>query len=433
MKQVPESEELRYNPASRTLVREGVTPVINAFDKRSLTEAIRLRGVHGGTITAVTMGPPQARDALVECLGRGVDRCVHICDPAFAGSDTLATARTLAAALRHRAFDLLMLGKWSTDSETGQVGPELAEMLDLPQVVGTTAIEVAGDALLVARETDLGFERLECPLPALLTCAEHLIKPTKTKPEVISEGQRRISADSALIETLTAADLGLPPEQTGLSGSATWVTALRPVEINRDTVLLSGDALSSAKSVLRELETRRVGVKLSDSSRPPSPPRLSGNGKAIWAVAECLPGPDGSPSLRRVSLELSSEATRIAKSIDGRAVCVLIGHNLAPLAAEMASYGTTSVLMADDARLAAFTAETYAWVLARAIQEHQPWAVLFPATSFGQDLAPRVAAKLGLGLTSDCLGLEIGHEGELLQIKPAFGGQVVAPISSRTL
>src|SRR5215204_531370 len=100
IKQVPESEELRYDPATRTLVREGVTSVINPFDKRALTEAVRLRSLYGGTITAITMGPHQARAALVECLGRGLDRCVHISDRALAGSDTLVTACVLAAAIR---------------------------------------------------------------------------------------------------------------------------------------------------------------------------------------------------------------------------------------------------------------------------------------------------------------------------------------------
>src|SRR5215212_619154 len=121
IKQVPESEELRYDPATCTLVREGVMSVINPFDKRSLTEAARLRSLYGGTITAISMGPPQARDALIECLGRGVDRALHICDPHLAGSDTLATARTLAAALRRLSFDLLLFGQEATDSETGQV------------------------------------------------------------------------------------------------------------------------------------------------------------------------------------------------------------------------------------------------------------------------------------------------------------------------
>src|SRR2546422_259185 len=124
IKQVPESEELRYDPSTRTLVREGVASGINAYDKRSLTEAMRLKSLYGGSVTAITMGPPQAREALVECLGRGVDRAIHVSDRALAGSDTLATARTLAAALRRLSFDLLLLGKSTTDSDTGQVGPE---------------------------------------------------------------------------------------------------------------------------------------------------------------------------------------------------------------------------------------------------------------------------------------------------------------------
>src|SRR5438552_2599998 len=184
IKQVPESEELRYDPATRTLVREGVESVINAFDKRALTEAVWLRSQYGGSITAITMGPPHAREALVECLGRGVDRAIHISDRVFAGSDTLATARTLAAVLRRLSFDLVLAGKATTDSETGQVGPELAELLDLPQVTGATAIVMVGGKLRVSRETDIGFEEVECPLPALLTAAERLIKPVKTTPEL---------------------------------------------------------------------------------------------------------------------------------------------------------------------------------------------------------------------------------------------------------
>jgi electron transfer flavoprotein alpha subunit len=439
IKQVPESEELRYDPATRTLVREGVTSVINPFDKRALTEAIRLRSLHGGSIVALTMGPAQARDALVECLGRGVDRCIHITDRVFAGSDTLATAQTLAAAVRRLQFDLLLLGKNSTDSETGQVGPELAELLGIPQVTGATAIEMLDSTtLLVTRETDLGFERLECPLPALLTAAEHLIKPTKTKPPVIEEGQRRIAQDASLIETWTAHDLGITPQEAGLSGSPTRVVELRPVEVERDRLLLSGDAESSVDSLLAALSERGLGL-------PDGPPRLqlplppiASNDpdprRSVWAVAEWLHAQDGGfPRLRPVSLELASAAARLASEVGGEAVAVLLGNDVESLAGELASYGPSTILLADDPALASYTTETYAWVLSEAIKERRPWAVLLPATSFGSDLAPRIAARLGLGLTADCLGLEMSSEGYILHLKPAFGGQVVAPIASRTL
>ena len=447
IKQVPETDELRYDPVARTLVREGVTTVINAYDKRALTEALRLRDLYGGSVTAITMGPRQARAALVECLGRGVDRAVHLTDRAFAGADTLATARTLAAALKRLRFDLLLPGNFSTDSETGQVGPELAELLDLPQVTGATAIELAGGKLIVTRETDSGFETVECPLPALLTAAEHLIKPAKTKPPVIAEGERRIAEDPTLIETWSAYDLGLEAADVGLSGSPTWVAELRPVMLARERIMLEGDPFSTANSLLLQLDARglRAGSPLRDTRiELPQKTDMTDPGRMVWAVAELLHTVAGripasaytndEPVLRPVSLELAGEAARLALLVGGGAGAVVMGGRVNDsVIADLGRHGAGHVLVADDARLQLFTAETYAWVLARAIEEYTPWAVLLPATSFGRDVASRVAARLGLGLTGDCTGFEVDGEGRLLGLKPAFGGQVIAPILSRTL
>ncbi len=188
------------------------------------------------------------------------------------------------------------------------------------------------------------------------------------------------------------------------------------------------------KSLLAELERRKVGtVKNRHAVQLPAPLSIPDPNRAVWVVAEALPSPDGRPRLRRVSLELAGEAARIASLVGGEAVSLLMGSGVAPLVDELACYGTPRVYLADDERLEPYNVETYASILSRAIEQHKPWAVLLPATSFGQDLAPRVAARLGLGLTADCLGLEIDREGRLLQLKPAFGGQVVAPILSRTL
>ena len=130
IKQVPVVSALQFDPVSKTLKREGVRSETSSFDVRALLKAIELRAAHGGEVVVVTMGPPQAREALVECLALGADRALHLCDRAFAGADTLATARALAAALRGEAFDLILCGRNSVDAETGQVGPELAELLD---------------------------------------------------------------------------------------------------------------------------------------------------------------------------------------------------------------------------------------------------------------------------------------------------------------
>ena len=134
IKQVPTTGDVWLDPNTKTLVRTGLSQVVSALDRRAMAEAVRLKHKHGAHITAVTMGPDQARKALVECLAAGADEAVHLCDAELAGSDTLVTARALAAVLRSRPFDLVLAGQYSTDSGTGHVGPQVAELLRIPQV-----------------------------------------------------------------------------------------------------------------------------------------------------------------------------------------------------------------------------------------------------------------------------------------------------------
>ena len=165
VKQVPEVSELGFDPQTRRLKREGVPLQINPFDRRAVLEATRLRQEIGGTITVVSMGPPQTADALRECLSLGVDRAVHLSDRAFAGADTLATSRALARAIERIGFDLVLGGRFTIDSETGQVGPEVAALLDVPLVSGVrrltlTEHEASGNGRWTARaecERDDGF------------------------------------------------------------------------------------------------------------------------------------------------------------------------------------------------------------------------------------------------------------------------------------
>ena len=142
VKWVPALGSLRFDPDTRRLVREGVPGEVSSFDLRALGAAVALRTAHGGEVVALSMGPPGAREGLVECLALGADRALHLLDPRLAGSDTLATARALAAVLTREAPDLVLFGRASTDAETGQVGPEVAEMLDRPQVTGARRLEL---------------------------------------------------------------------------------------------------------------------------------------------------------------------------------------------------------------------------------------------------------------------------------------------------
>ena len=180
VKQVPEVSELGFDPATRRLKRDGVPLQINPFDRRAVLEATRLKQELGGSVTVLSMGPPQTADALRECVSLGIDRAVHLCDRAFAGADTLATARALARAIERIGFDLVLAGRFTIDSETGQVGPEVAALLDVPLVGGVrrltlTADEAGSSARWVGRaecERDDGFVDVECATPLLITCTD---------------------------------------------------------------------------------------------------------------------------------------------------------------------------------------------------------------------------------------------------------------------
>ena len=142
IKQVPVVSMLKFDNETKRLVRDGVPVEVNYFDVLAMSAAAGLKEAVAAEVVVFTMGPPQARDALVQCLAMGADRAVHLMDQAFAGSDTLATARALSLALRQEHFDLIVCGLNSVDAETGQVGPEIAELLDLPQVTAVTRLVI---------------------------------------------------------------------------------------------------------------------------------------------------------------------------------------------------------------------------------------------------------------------------------------------------
>ncbi len=429
IKQVPLVSALQFDATTRTLKREGVPQEVSAFDIRAVVKAVELKRAHGGEVVVFTMGPPQARAALIECLALGADRALHLCDRAFAGADTLATARAVALALGRESFDLILCGRQSVDAETGQVGPELAELLDLPQITGarTLAVDLRARAVTAERETDAGFETITAPLPVLVTAAEDLA------PERFpSKAEREAAAAKSCIE-VHAADLTADVSQFGFSGSPTQVAGLHPVETTRLARVIEGDTIDAAAAQLSRILVEEHGVfgrwkvreQRSIAELSPSPQR-SGS-REVWVLAETLGG-----SVRPVVLELLGKATALARVLRGRVSAVLLGNAGREPLATLAAHGADRVLLADDPGLARFSTEVHAAVLVEAIRSLRPGIILLPATSMGRDLAPRVAARLHLGLTGDCIDIGIDAQGRLLQYKPAFGGSVVAPIVSRT-
>ncbi|MCZ6608272.1 MAG: FAD-binding protein [Alphaproteobacteria bacterium] len=424
IKQVPLIEDVNFDFESKTIKRDGPN-VISAFDLRAIALAVDLKGRLGGGTTVITMGPPQAREALLGALAMGIDRGVHIEDRGCAGADTLATARALARWLEPNGFDLIVLGKYTLDAETGQVGPEVAELLGIAQITGVRKLAIAGETLRAERESDEGFDLVECRMPALLTCAERLIAPIKVTPEV------REDADAKPVEVVRLADLGGDAGDYGIAGSPTWVEGVNIVEQSHGPGrrIDGRDPASAADETVRALKE----LGLLDGEAPQPPPvsavqRQPKPGKDVWIACET----DSRGDLTGVSLELATRGGEIADDIGGALGAILIGADMARHAPTLADYGVDQVFVLDIPASAACSADTVADACAGLVAERRPWGLFLPATATGRDWGPRLAARLGLGLTGDAIGLEVDDDRRLIALKPAFGGNLVASIYSRT-
>jgi electron transfer flavoprotein beta subunit len=222
VKQVPETTDVKINPETNTLMREGVTSIINPFDMYAIEEALRLKAKTGGTVTIVSMGPPQAENAIREAIAMGADEGILLSDRAFAGSDTWATSYTIAMAIRKIGdASVILCGKQASDGDTAQVGPGIAVHLDLPQITYVRKIEAIDDKKIVAeRLLEDGYEVIEAPLPCVLTVVKEINEPR------LPSLKGKMSAKKAVIPTWKAADLNCDPKGIGLDGSPTKVVKI---------------------------------------------------------------------------------------------------------------------------------------------------------------------------------------------------------------
>lgn len=424
VKQIPLVEDANFDPVSKTIKRDGVN-VMSAYDLRAIAQAVDLKKRAGAETTVITMGPPQAREVLVDALGMGMDHAVHLEDRAFAGSDTLATARALALWLAPHNFDLILLGKYSLDAETGQVGPEIAELLGIAQITGVRKLRIEGQSIFAERESDEGIEEVECRMPSLLTCAERLINPIKIDPKT------REAAMSKPIKSVRAGDLTDEAAQFGFAGSPTSVQAVRAQESPKVECKMidAADPERAAEVVIAELEhigalAPRVRKQraIGDAIRRPV------HGKDVWLVVETnLAG-----AVTLGSLELLSAGDVLATRLGGALVAVSFPDAVTQHGGLLASYGADHIIVVDHPALENYSPDTAAEAMARLIRERTPWALLLCASERGRDWGPRLAARLRLGLTGDAIGLELDGDGRMVALKPAFGGNIVAPILSKT-
>jgi electron transfer flavoprotein beta subunit len=236
MKQVPDAKDVRLDPVTNTLAREGVQSIMNPYDQHALEEAVRLKEAHGGEVVAITMGPPQAEEMLRLAISCGADSAVLVSDRAFAGADTWATAYTLEHALKKIGdFDLILCGKQAIDGDTAQVGPGLATRFGIPYLTCVQKIrESSASGLVAERMMDDGYDLVALEYPALLTVVKDINEPR------VPSIKGKMKAKKAEILRLSAADIEADPACIGLPGSPTKVVNVFPPPARSDRSVLQG-------------------------------------------------------------------------------------------------------------------------------------------------------------------------------------------------
>jgi electron transfer flavoprotein alpha subunit len=411
VKQVPRFDEMSLGSDGR-IQRTGVELEMNPYCRRAVAKGVELAFALGGKCTVFTLGPPPAEDVLREAVAWGADDAVLITDRVFAGSDTLATALTLAAALEVTGpWDLVLVGRNSVDADTGQVGPELAELLDLPFLSGVRELSIDDRVVHASCERDNGFMRATTRLPALLACAERLCEPAKVPAD------QRARVDPSQIRVLSADDLGAGP--WGAAASPTSVGRVTVMESRRERRCAAGPVEMQVAAAVEVMRARGVlGTDtVSTPLRAERVPAARGRGERIVvAVLE--------PARARTARELLGAAAQLAASTDGHVVAITTE---APDARLLGAQGADEIVRLRDAA----TEEDAAAAFAAWCETAHPWAALAPSTVWGREVASRAAARLRAGLTGDAISVAI-EDGRLVGWKPAFGGHIVAAITSES-
>ncbi len=248
IKQVPDTAEVRINPETNTLIRDEVPSIINPYDLHAIEAGLQIKEKVGGSVTVITMGPPQAEAALRDAISMGVDDAVLCTDRAFAGSDTWATAYTLAKTIEYLGADIIICGKQAIDGDTAQVGPEIAEFLDVPHIAYIRKIdEIKDDRIIVQRLMDDGYDVIESSLPVLFTVIKELNVPRM--PSL----KGKMAAKKADIKKMAASDIKASEDSIGLKGSPTQVKNIFAPGRKKDRKVLEGTTEGKVDALVKEL------------------------------------------------------------------------------------------------------------------------------------------------------------------------------------
>jgi len=424
IKQVPDTTDMRIDPVTNNLIREGVPSVVNPACLYATEEALRIRESLGGRVTAVSMGPPQAERALRDVVAMGVDNAVLVTDRLMAGADTLATSYTLWKAIQRIAaeegpFDLLLFGRQAIDGETGQVPPGVAWRFQIPVVTYAIKLEkVDPEAgfLEARRRVDDGVELVSARMPAAVAVTEECNKPRVATVDGLLRGRH------AKIQWWDGNAIGVDQNLIGLRGSPTFVKKVfvPPPRGKGQLYTMDGQNPKEAarwavermleRGVFREMspETRElVSAQQPEAAQlPGSHARLPGLPQReygdVWVYVEHRNGVQAS-----VSWEIMSGAARVAEQYGTKLAAVVLGESIRELVSESFAYGAEKVYAVSHAALEHYRSWPYAVALAELVKKYRPGALLFGATPNGRDLAGTVATIAETGLMADCISFGI--------------------------
>ena len=255
IKQVPDTAEVKLDPKTNTLIRDGVPSIINPDDKAGIEAALTLKEQLGGTVTVVCMGPPQADVALREALAMGCDDAILMSDRAFGGSDTYATAHVIAAGLKTLDYDLIITGRQAIDGDTAQVGPQIAEQLGIPQVSYAAEVKPAEDgAIVVKRQFEDRYQLLKVKTPCLITALSELAQPRYMTVSGI------VNAYNKEVKVLTFEDVknNLNPDFIGLKGSPTNVKQSFTKQVKGAGTVINVSADEAVKTIMDKLIEKHI-------------------------------------------------------------------------------------------------------------------------------------------------------------------------------
>jgi electron transfer flavoprotein beta subunit len=255
VKQVPDTTEIKIDPVYNTLIRTGVPSIINPFDMYAIEEGLRLKEKFGGKVTVISMGPPQVETAFKEAVALGVDDCILLSDKKFAGADTWATSYTLSKGIQtlEDDFDIIICGKQATDGDTAQVGPGVAEFLQIPQATYVKHIEkVENNKITVHRMTDSGYDIVELDLPCLITVVKDINTPRM--PSL----RGKMKAKKFKHQILTADDMDVNESNLGLDGSPTQVVKIFTPELKGSGEFIEGSSDEIADKLIEKMKENKI-------------------------------------------------------------------------------------------------------------------------------------------------------------------------------